>query len=210
MSSQAQIDANRANAQHSTGPRTEEGKAAVSQNNLYHGLRGVFRVLPFENQEEYDLQFEYLCVQYQPQTMHEVELVEKMSQHLWMSKRALILQESCFDLETGHIANEKKMALYLRYHSMHDRAFHRCADAFRKIRKERMQQAIGFERHNCIEAAETRKVAAENRKQELHQFAVLLADAKLEHQKVLTSVVQDPVISAKTANREVLKAQKAA
>ena len=38
MSSQAQIAANRANAQLSTGPRTEEGKAASSRNAYRHGL----------------------------------------------------------------------------------------------------------------------------------------------------------------------------
>lgn len=38
MASQAQIDANRANAQFSTGPKTEEGKAASSQNARRHGL----------------------------------------------------------------------------------------------------------------------------------------------------------------------------
>ena len=55
MATEAQIEANRANAQKSTGPRTPEGKAAVAQNaqqllavpqqevarpgNLYHRFR---------------------------------------------------------------------------------------------------------------------------------------------------------------------------
>ncbi len=38
MSTQAQILANRRNAQNSTGPRTPQGKAAVSQNAVKHGL----------------------------------------------------------------------------------------------------------------------------------------------------------------------------
>ena len=38
MPSQRQIDANRRNAQHSTGPRTPEGRAAVGLNALRHGL----------------------------------------------------------------------------------------------------------------------------------------------------------------------------
>lgn len=36
--SQAQINANRENATHSTGPRSEAGKATVSQNRTTHGL----------------------------------------------------------------------------------------------------------------------------------------------------------------------------
>ena len=41
--------ANRANAQHSTGPRTEEGKAAASQNARKHGLSSKY--LPLSEQE---------------------------------------------------------------------------------------------------------------------------------------------------------------
>ena len=38
MATQAQILANQANAQHSTGPKTEEGKARASRNHTKHGL----------------------------------------------------------------------------------------------------------------------------------------------------------------------------
>src|ERR1017187_10121526 len=37
--SEAKINANRENAQKSTGPRSAEGKAASSRNRLLHGLR---------------------------------------------------------------------------------------------------------------------------------------------------------------------------
>ena len=38
MATEAQINANRRNAQKSTGPRSPEGKAATSRNALKHGL----------------------------------------------------------------------------------------------------------------------------------------------------------------------------
>ena len=38
MSTEAQIAADRANAQHSTGPQSAAGKAASSQNRGLHGL----------------------------------------------------------------------------------------------------------------------------------------------------------------------------
>jgi hypothetical protein len=41
MSTEAQVNANRINAQSSTGPRTEQGKQASSQNAYKHGLRSM-------------------------------------------------------------------------------------------------------------------------------------------------------------------------
>ena len=57
MSTEAQIAANQANSQLSSGPKTEEGKAASSKNHLSHGLTyrgGMFILLPWENAQEYD------------------------------------------------------------------------------------------------------------------------------------------------------------
>src|SRR5262249_35093784 len=51
MASLRQINANRANAQRSTGPRTDEGKAASRANALKHGLAGQGLCLPDEMAE---------------------------------------------------------------------------------------------------------------------------------------------------------------
>jgi hypothetical protein len=40
MSSEAQVNANRRKARKSTGPKTEEGRAVVSQNVVKHGSLG--------------------------------------------------------------------------------------------------------------------------------------------------------------------------
>jgi hypothetical protein len=53
FSTPAQVAANQANAQHSTGPKTAAGKAIVAQNNFRHGFTGAFRVLDWENQEDH-------------------------------------------------------------------------------------------------------------------------------------------------------------
>ncbi len=45
MAAEAQILTKRPNAQRSTGPRTAEGKAAVSKNAVRHGLPGARRGL---------------------------------------------------------------------------------------------------------------------------------------------------------------------
>src|SRR4051794_10419691 len=50
--SQARIDANRCNAQKSTGPKTEEGKEKSRANALKHGLSGAGIVLPADDAAE--------------------------------------------------------------------------------------------------------------------------------------------------------------
>ena len=54
MASAAQIDANRANAAKSTGPRTVAGKAASSMNALKHGVDAASIVIPGEEPAEYE------------------------------------------------------------------------------------------------------------------------------------------------------------
>src|SRR5436305_14709064 len=49
--SQARLDANRRNAQKSTGPRTAEGKSVCRQNALKHGLSGAGVVLHPEDRK---------------------------------------------------------------------------------------------------------------------------------------------------------------
>ena len=54
MLTDAKFAANQANAQHSTGPRTPEGKAAVSQNSATFGLFAARDLVRPEDQSEYD------------------------------------------------------------------------------------------------------------------------------------------------------------
>ena len=87
MGTEAQLKANQANAQHSTGPKSPEGKAAVSQNNFRHGLSGHFQVLPWEKQEEFDNLRARLRAEHPAYSPFEAELIEKMAQHYWVNWR---------------------------------------------------------------------------------------------------------------------------
>jgi hypothetical protein len=54
MSTQSQIDANRANAQHSTGPLSPDGKQRVAANAVTHGLTSRKILLTGETIEEFE------------------------------------------------------------------------------------------------------------------------------------------------------------
>jgi hypothetical protein len=69
---------------------------------------------------------------------------------------------------------------------LNDRAFHRALADLLKLRAEKRRSEIGFESLQQKKAQETRREAAEKRRQELHRWAVLLAEAKVVHQQVLT------------------------
>jgi len=227
MATEAQISANLQNSQHSTGPKTESGKAASCQNNFKYGLTGAsFTVLDFEDQDEYDHVLSGLCFEHQPATMTESILVEKMAQSYWLRKRALYLQDQahrafgarCARIKEDCATDEdltleqqqKQLALFLRYQTTHDRAFHTALNSLLKLRAEQRKREIGFESQKRQEAAESRRESAEKRKQDLHQFAVLLAEAKVDHQLVLTSKAKLEGIIATTRENTPTQAQKAA
>jgi len=213
----AQVIANQSNAQHSTGPKTPEGKAIVARNNLSHGLAGAFRVLAWENQDDYRALHLSLEKEHQPATPTEEMLVESMAQSYWLRKRALALQNTCFNGESPTCDDEKNLALYIRYQNTHDRAFHRSLNDLLKLRAEKRKQEIGFESqerkrkdNDRRQAEEERRAAGEARKQELHRYNVLLGEAKVDHQYVLTANQRLPQIVAAIEEEERLEAQQAA
>ncbi len=45
-----------------------------------------------------------------------------MAQSYWLAQRALRLQNECF---TDEGVDDKRLSLYMRYHTTHERAFHK-------------------------------------------------------------------------------------
>ena len=66
MSSQQQIEANRLNAQKSTGPSTPEGRAAVRLNGLKYGLYAETLILPGEDPAAFEALLDRLDAEHQP------------------------------------------------------------------------------------------------------------------------------------------------
>jgi len=87
MSSQRQIEANRLNAQKSTGPTTPEGRAAVSLNGLKYGLYAETLILPGEDPAAFDALLDRLDAEHQPATPTEEGFVSQIAMATWRRAR---------------------------------------------------------------------------------------------------------------------------
>src|SRR5258708_16032634 len=87
MSSQRQIEANRLNAQKSTGPSTPEGRAAVSLNSLKYGLYAETLILPGEDPAAFAALLDRLDAEYQPATPTEETFVSQIAMATWRRAR---------------------------------------------------------------------------------------------------------------------------
>ncbi|MBN2589311.1 MAG: hypothetical protein JXA96_05590, partial [Sedimentisphaerales bacterium] len=97
MATQAQIKANRQNAQKSTGPRTEEGKETVSQNATKHGLCSCKNVIRSESQDEYNLFHDDMISDLSPVGAMELMLAERIVNLSWRLKRAEVFQNAVIE-----------------------------------------------------------------------------------------------------------------
>ncbi len=88
MSTEKQTEANRLNAQKSTGPKTPEGKEKVSQNAITHGLTAFRPVLANENPEEYTLFRDDFIRHHAPVGILEESLAHRAADTLWRLQRA--------------------------------------------------------------------------------------------------------------------------
>ena len=87
MATPAQIAANRANAQHSTGPRSVEGKSVSRFNGLKSGLYAKSLVLPGEDAAELEALAESCRRTWQPICQDEADLVDQLIQSSWEQRR---------------------------------------------------------------------------------------------------------------------------
>jgi hypothetical protein len=96
MATPAQIAANQANAQKSTGPRSLEGKSVSRFNALKHGIDAASIVIPGEDPDDYDaLAADYLR-DLRPQSTSEAFNVQTMLRADWQKRRLQRVEADLF------------------------------------------------------------------------------------------------------------------
>jgi len=157
MTTAAQKRANKQNAQHSTGPRTAEGKQRTARNAIKHGFRAKDPLIPGEDPDEFHRHGAELNVELAPITVIEQNLVDQLIDITWRLKRfprieAAIINE-LYDSAAEHEENQDKDSEQLLGKSLaHDHALNRLS---------RYEAQLARRYHNAMK--ELRAVQKRNR-----------------------------------------------
>src|SRR5689334_18179530 len=100
MSSFRQIEANRRNAQLSTGPVTDQGKSRSRQNAVRHGLTSETVIDALENVDDYAAFQLAVASDFEAQTAVERELVLRLASVLWRLRRVTSIETGLFQMKT--------------------------------------------------------------------------------------------------------------
>jgi hypothetical protein len=109
--SDRRLAANRANAALSTGPRTQEGKAASSRNAVSHGLTAAeLTIFNWESPEKYAALRTDYYTRFSPIDTAEADVIDRLIDSTWRRRRALVIETTLFDLaisDTREATEEK-------------------------------------------------------------------------------------------------------
>ena len=166
------LAANRANAQHSTGPKDT---TSTRFNGIQHGLTSKQTVIPGESQEEYDKFQPNSSSDLNPQSAIERTLADRSRRRRLETQRFQRIEAAFFDdrvnayLEDNPEAGPDsalaylfidpveiaKTKLFLRYQTTVQREFDKAFTEFRKARAEREKQLLD---EAVLQAARERQV----------------------------------------------------
>jgi hypothetical protein len=152
-----QFEANRQNAQKSTGPKTPEGRAAVRLNGVKHGLTAETIVLNGESQADFTNLLDSLEAEHAPTTPTEEALVAQLALAAWRLRRlyhqeggfyALKMKEHAGSRPSLKLDDTERMGLiadcsnptlnmFSRQEGRLERTFYRALHELQRLRKER-------------------------------------------------------------------------
>jgi|ERR1017187_272010 hypothetical protein len=149
MATPAQITANRANAQKSTGPRSAEGKSTSRFNALKHGIDAASIVIPGEDPTDYDALAANYQRSYRPETPSENFHVDTMLRADWQKRRLQRVEADLFrtllaespgtSLAAALLSDSpaaKLLARVQRQIAAFERTWHRANSEIRRARKQ--------------------------------------------------------------------------
>jgi hypothetical protein len=162
MSSATRLAAKQANAQHSTGPRTDQGKARVSQNALSHGLTARHLVIRDDERDEFADLLNSLSSELDPQGAIETVAFHELLHAAWSLHRFRRIEA---EASRGSVedftdpATTTVLDRLTRYQSRAQRAWQKALHELRDLQTNRALRALKL---NEQEAAEVPAIASIN------------------------------------------------
>ena len=145
MSTESQITANRENAKKSTGPKTEEGKAASSKNATKHGFYSKEFQVRDEEKAEFANLYAGLYLEISPNTTILMELFYQLIHASWNLHRIRRIEGDYF-LQSANPYADDKLAAQLETIARHRTRFERVKTAvFKQIQEQLTNKAIAQE-----------------------------------------------------------------
>jgi hypothetical protein len=145
VSTEARDQANRANAQFSTGPRTEAGKAISSRNALTHGLTSKSSLLPGEDPAEFELFSESMLRDLDPFNTVEAALATELIDLQWRLQRVPSVEARILSAESPDMKALNNMSLHAarmkRQYSATLKEFEKMHSANAEKRQQQMADA---------------------------------------------------------------------
>ena len=150
--SSAKLDANRANARHSTGPRTDAGKANSATNVRTHGLCSDDLLIPGEDPEELEQLKQQYLFQIEPSTPIERTLCTELIGDAWKFRRIQRLENlayakaGAFDAILEDDKLQKQLDTLARHKTRIERSYYRALKELKAQQTNRgiIQQALAI------------------------------------------------------------------
>ena len=141
MTASTRATANLANAQLSTGPRTEEGKSRSSRNAVKHGLTAKHLVIGPGEEEEFAELHDSLLAQLSPQGPLEMGLFNMLCHAAWNLERFRALEAQLMTSGLDSLLDErtaKALDRLQRYAASNQRAYFSALKELRTVQNNRL------------------------------------------------------------------------
>jgi hypothetical protein len=139
MPTQAQLNANRLNAQKSTGPKSPAGKAASSLNALKSGIDAWSHIIPGEDPAELEALTAAYLLHYQPADPTQLSLVDTLISTEWIQRRLRRIEAQLWNYQLEcldkNLTHAEFIDASIQHRSPLGHAFHTALDPFSRLQR---------------------------------------------------------------------------
>jgi hypothetical protein len=190
--SQKRIEANRQNAQHSTGAKTQAGREKSKMNALKNALTGQTVLLPSDDALAYKAFIASIYTQWSPDDDQEIRLTQLIADTEWRIHRVAALETNIFavgrleqpeDLFSESDLGHREGLLQAKLHLVYEKQFKNLALQERRLRNQHKSDTFKLEQlqHDRIEKAKQAEQAISDERKAIFNRAVKIANKCIDH-----------------------------